>query len=715
VRRLIAWLAAGLERRKGRIRSPHTPLRAQIFRAFVLAGVLCGLAAATVDFWLGTRAELAMVETRLTAEARQVALLASGLLDRHLAAITELADAAAGAPLDPPELQRRLDLLRRHHPAFLTLLAADRSGALVAASPAQRADGSPALATPGGVADREYFRVPMARGGSYVSDVFRGRGFGSDVIVAVSAAIDGPGGERVGIVEGSLDLRRFDRLTDPGRLIRGRETVIVDRSGRRLAGTDGDEGATLRRLPHWPWQPAAAAHGARRLRLPDAQGRPRAYVAAFAPVPGTGWTVVVRRSVQSVRLAALTGKAGSLVVLLAALGSFAVVARVVARRVSAAVASLRDDLHRYVPGAGGQLAAHQERDTPREIAEVREDLADLADRFEATLADLTGALDERERLASDLRALAGSLERQVEQRTAELSASEARYREMVEDSLGLMCQHDLAGNLLMVNNAAARSLGRAPQELVGRSLFDIVPPAVHERVREYLTHVQHEGELAEGLMVVVTGGGEQRVWQYRNRVMSEPGREPYVLGHAIDVTERHAAEQRAVHLSLHDPLTGLANRALLREQLAATLHRARRERRPLAVVYVDLDGFKGVNDRLGHAAGDLVLQEAAARLRRRVRKSDVLARIGGDEFVAVIANLAGRDAVVPLVEGIVNALGEPWPGGAGDGVSGSVGVALWPEHGDDDETLLAAADQAMYRAKRQGKRGWAWADPPAGE
>ena len=164
-----------------------------------------------------------------------------------------------------------------------------------------------------------------------------------------------------------------------------------------------------------------------------------------------------------------------------------------------------------------------------------------------------------------------------------------------------------------------------------------------------------------------------------------------------------AAQQRIEHLAHHDMVTGLPNRVLLSDRLDQETARALRAKGGFAVLMIDLDGFKQVNDRWGHAAGDRVLALVAQRARQCLRASDTVGRLGGDEFLAVLpeATLAGGTAVA---EKIVNALAQPYPLDKGEATLGaSVGVAVYPANGDAPDVLQKAADAALYRAKREGK------------
>jgi diguanylate cyclase (GGDEF)-like protein len=175
-------------------------------------------------------------------------------------------------------------------------------------------------------------------------------------------------------------------------------------------------------------------------------------------------------------------------------------------------------------------------------------------------------------------------------------------------------------------------------------------------------------------------------------VIALPDQPDVLLIQADDVTDRREREARLRHRADHDPLTGLPNRRVLRQRLVITLARPDRAG---ALLFCDLDGFKAVNDRHGHAAGDEVLREVARRLRRSVRERDLVARLGGDEFVVVLTDLA---AVPDSVERVEAALAEPFAGTEAP-LRAAVGVAVFPGDGATVADLLDAADRAMYAAK----------------
>ncbi|MEO6104080.1 MAG: sensor domain-containing diguanylate cyclase, partial [Pseudoxanthomonas sp.] len=177
----------------------------------------------------------------------------------------------------------------------------------------------------------------------------------------------------------------------------------------------------------------------------------------------------------------------------------------------------------------------------------------------------------------------------------------------------------------------------------------------------------------------------------------------FVSAQAAAAIERKRMHARLEHIALYDQLTNLPNRDLLHDRLRTALSRARREHGHLALLYLDLDNFKQVNDNHGHAAGDALLQEVARRLQGCTRESDTVARLGGDEFVVLIEGLRESAHARLIAEKVRRALAAPvLVGGQAVHTPPSVGVAVYPLHGDNEQSLLRHADAAMYRAKRKG-------------
>jgi diguanylate cyclase (GGDEF)-like protein len=174
-----------------------------------------------------------------------------------------------------------------------------------------------------------------------------------------------------------------------------------------------------------------------------------------------------------------------------------------------------------------------------------------------------------------------------------------------------------------------------------------------------------------------------------------------------DITERKRAEEQARHLAEHDPLTGLPNRVLFLDRLQQALAMARRQHTQFALMFLDLDRFKAINDTYGHQAGDAVLKEVAARLTRCVRGVDTVSRLGGDEFVVLLAGIGGADQAAHVAGAVMAAVAKPVRvGGQEISLSVSIGIAIGPADGADADTLIKHADIAMYHAKQSGRNAF---------
>lgn len=199
------------------------------------------------------------------------------------------------------------------------------------------------------------------------------------------------------------------------------------------------------------------------------------------------------------------------------------------------------------------------------------------------------------------------------------------------------------------------------------------------------------------------GGACKNVEVHAFPVFDDDNRIAQVIEYSVDISERKLAERRLKNLAYSDTLTGLANRALFFDRASHALAAAKRNRELFAVLFLDLDRFKAVNDRFGHEIGDRLLVETARRLDSCVREMDTVARMGGDEFAVILSRIASRESAVGTTKRIIASLSQPF---ALDGVTCAVGVSigmsLYPSDGDDIDTLLKKADTAMYEAKEEG-------------
>jgi len=269
---------------------------------------------------------------------------------------------------------------------------------------------------------------------------------------------------------------------------------------------------------------------------------------------------------------------------------------------------------------------------------------------------------------------------------------------------------DAEGRVTMLNRAGHRLLGYQDAELVGADWFaTCIPPSSRDHLRELFDQaLAGEEILPQWEATVVCRDGRERALVWDSSLLVEEGGVVGMMSAGIDVTERRRAEEQVAYLAYHDSLTGLPNRMMLQEHLELALARARRNRGSVALMFIDLDDFKLVNDGLGHAAGDELLCQVAARLRRQVRESDTLARQGGDEFLILLGDLDDEPTLraVAAAEHIAEAIREPFRlGGTEFDIGASIGISIFPVDAHDADTLLEHADSAMYDAKAAGRGG----------
>jgi diguanylate cyclase (GGDEF)-like protein/PAS domain S-box-containing protein len=293
-----------------------------------------------------------------------------------------------------------------------------------------------------------------------------------------------------------------------------------------------------------------------------------------------------------------------------------------------------------------------------------------------------------------------------ERRRAEqaLRESERRFHAIFDGAAIGIARIDLHGRCLEANPALQQMLGYDGATLAGKSFRELV----HAGDRQ--TAAAHFRELAAGrrervqaeLRALHCDGRTLWLQLTLSLVRGEAAEPLFLIGMVEEIGERKWAEAALAHQALHDALTGLPNRSLLHDRLQQAIHTAQRQRTPLALVFLDLDRFKDVNDTFGHHVGDLLLQQAGARLQGALREADTVARLGGDEFAVV---LPGADAAgaTTAAHKILEALAAPFSVEERLlDVGVSAGVALFPGHADDADTLMRHADVAMYAAKRAG-------------
>jgi diguanylate cyclase (GGDEF)-like protein/PAS domain S-box-containing protein len=295
--------------------------------------------------------------------------------------------------------------------------------------------------------------------------------------------------------------------------------------------------------------------------------------------------------------------------------------------------------------------------------------------------------------------------------TAERAAEhERRVAHEVIRSMGeAVAVTDLEFRFHTINPAFTRITGWRADEIAGRSA-GILNCARHPieqylELREALTRDGHwRGELWQRRKT----GEEFLSWVEISEIRDANGKRTHFVSVTSDITDRKRAEQELRYLANYDALTGLPNRTLLSERIAHAIARARRNARKVAVLFLDLDRFKHVNDSMGHAAGDSMLKAAGARLRQIVREGDSVARLGGDEFTVVIEDISSSAEAEHVAAKIIAAFEQPLELDNGQEVviSPSIGISLHPDHGQAASDLLKFADTAMYQAKEHGRKTW---------
>jgi len=287
-----------------------------------------------------------------------------------------------------------------------------------------------------------------------------------------------------------------------------------------------------------------------------------------------------------------------------------------------------------------------------------------------------------------------------------LRRSEEKYRTILEEIEEGYYEINRAGNITFVNKAACRQFGRSEEELIGTNYRDYVPKEDIKSVYKAWNKVYRTGEPLQSYpFVTVRKDGTQIFLE--NSVSPLRNKEGKIIGFRAvsrDVTEHKQYEQKLAEMATHDSLTGLPNRTLLSDRLTMGLALSRRTGNRLAVLMLDLDKFKVINDTMGHAVGDQLLKAVAERLTSVLRKSDTVARIGGDEFVLVLPQVSQPTDAAKLAQRTLDIFRKPLVfDGHQLNITTSIGIAVYPEDGKDMEILLKNADTAMYLAKEQGR------------
>ncbi|HMR04081.1 MAG TPA: diguanylate cyclase, partial [Candidatus Competibacter phosphatis] len=308
---------------------------------------------------------------------------------------------------------------------------------------------------------------------------------------------------------------------------------------------------------------------------------------------------------------------------------------------------------------------------------------------------LGGAMEARNQALGRLRNYNETLQR-------ELVTTEQHLQVLLRAAPVGILEFDASERCRYISAIGCTLCGCTLEQAMGRNVLEFV----HPNDRDYFGFVWQINRHSEETHWLEFRLNDTDLWcaaHWINRRGADRSPEGAILVLA-NATERREKDERLWLLAHCDALTGLPNRALYWDRLEQELLRAKRAARSVAVLWVDLDGFKAVNDRLGHAAGDALLGAVARRLCHRMRDSDTVARVGGDEFALILPDVTDSEAVVGVATELVASLSEPFDLPQGPArISASIGMAWYPQHAAEAETLVQYADMAMYAAKRAGR------------
>ena len=295
-----------------------------------------------------------------------------------------------------------------------------------------------------------------------------------------------------------------------------------------------------------------------------------------------------------------------------------------------------------------------------------------------------------------------------------LTASEERFRDVVDAAGEYIWETDAEWRIVFISNQIERVMGYSPAELIGHQTMEFLPEDEAIRVEHLFRNRKNRAAPFNAIELQALNSAGERVWQQMSGVpvLDDLGQIIGYRGASLNINDRKLAEQKIEQLATKDSLTGLPNRLLLNDRLEQAIANAQRKEEMLALMFIDLDRFKTINDSLGHHVGDMLLKSVADRLNGCVRRGDTLARLGGDEFIIALYNLKAIDDVTQIARKILSTVSHPCQIEGHMLSSGcSIGIGIYPSDGADVQTLMRNADTAMYHAKEKGRNNYQFFSP----
>jgi diguanylate cyclase (GGDEF)-like protein/PAS domain S-box-containing protein len=501
------------------------------------------------------------------------------------------------------------------------------------------------------------------------------------------------GDRKLGVVGLHADLQALEAIAaaflPKNAAARHVEVYVLTRAGEVIYGVDRHASVDLEHLAALVAElPVVAAGEQARPAVDIFWGDGNRYLTTswalddFTPGLGLGWRVLVRQPVDiayaPAKLATQRALVGGLIAALIALAFGFLLGRQLTRPIK----QLAHAAHDVEQGKHGAFIA--DFDQSRELVQLSGALQSMTQRLEGLVEERTHQLNQAN---EELRALG-------EQQAAILD----------NELVGIVLQNMATRTAIWSNPAMARMFGFLPEELLHHKARMLYPDdAIFERVgaearaafasgHEYITKLALQRKDGSPIWVHLQG----------SPLKARPDEALWMM---TDVTAQHRYQEQVEHIAFHDGLTGLPNRLLLADRIQQAIAVAKRSGRLVAVAFLDLDGFKAVNDVHGHAAGDQLLKELAERLAETLRAGDTVARMGGDEFVLLLCDLDDATQCNHILSRVLDSISRPVQvlDGVMASVAGSIGVALYPGHATEPSGLLSASDAAMYLAKQSGK------------